>query len=144
MLKLVESHYVSAEEVQPEVSPSPLPHKAASPLRRKNKDVLADIERRREIETTLNNDCTTSGEQALWRAVITQALMDAGSQSTKREAKFHRAQSIAWFSKNNPNFQLVCALAGLDPNYVFERAHKAIRQECKWRKAPNEGQKNKR
>lgn len=132
MLKLVESHFVPAPEK--EAFAPPIPRKARA----------STIERRKEIASGYNQDCTISGEQALWRAVITQALMDAGSKSVKREAKLHRAQAIAWFSKRNPDFQLVCALAGLEVDYVFEKAHKAIRQDCKWRKDPNASQKNKR
>lgn len=131
MLKLVESPIISQEKAL-------LPHLY---LPKKDPSVL---DKYKEREHNFNFDCTVQGEQALWRAVITQALMDAGSRSIKREAKFHRAQAIAWFSKRNPDFQLVCALAGLDMDYVFDRAHKAIRQECKWRKEPNAGQKNKR
>lgn len=135
MLRLVESHFVPAPEKEEFLPP-------IRPIRRKSKPSL--IEKRKEIASGLNQDCTIFGEQALWRAVITQALMDAGSKSTKREAKFHRAQAIAWFSKRNPDFQLVCALAGLEVDYVFEKAHKAIRQDCKWRKDPTAMQKNKR
>ena len=132
MLKLVESHFVPAPEKEQFLPP--IHHKTR----------ISTIERRKEIASKLNQDCTIFGEQALWRAVITQALMDAGSKSVKREAKVHRAQAIAWFSKRNPDFQLVCTLAGLEVDYVFERAQKAIRQDCKWRKDPSAMQKNKR
>ena len=132
MLKLIESPQLPNFEFQePKYSPA-----------RKRK--ISTIEKHKVKEIGFNQDCTIYGEQALWRAVITQALTDAGSQSIKREAKFHRAQATAWFNKRNPDFQLVCALANLDLDYVFDRAHKAIRQNCKWRKDPNTNQKNKR
>jgi len=132
MLKLLESPALPAPEIK----------ECELSLPRKSKISL--IERRKATESGFNHDCTILGEEALWRAVIMQALSDAGSQSAKRETKFHRAQATAWFSKRNPDFQLVCSLAGLEANYVFERAHKAIRGGCKWRKDPNAGQKNKR
>lgn len=69
----------------------------------------------------------------MWRAVITQALMDAGSQSLKKEARFHKYRAIAWFSKRNKDLQAVCALAGLDADYVMQHAKVAIANSCKWR-----------
>lgn len=130
MLKLLESRYVPEVEVK-EVSNKPM-------------GVIRIHRLKKEREPVINLDCSVMGEQGLWRAVIMQALTDAGSQSKKMEAKFHRAQAIAWFSKRNPDFQLVCSLAGMEMEYVFERAHAAIRKDCKWRKDPNENQKNKR
>lgn len=134
MLKLLESHYVPDVEVK-EVSNKPI-----SAIRINRPIKIKD----REPERVLNLDCSIVGEKALWQAVITQALTDAGSQSKKMEAKFNRAQAIAWFSKRNPDFQLVCALADRDVDYVFERAQAAIRKNCKWRKDPSDNQKNKR
>lgn len=130
MLRLLESHYVPDVEIN---------EKVTKPIR-----VNRNYRQKKEREPVVNLDCSVMGEQGLWRAVIMQALTDAGSQSKKMEAKFHRAQAIAWFSKRNPDFQLVCALAGYEPEYVFERAHAAIRKDCKWRKDPSEKQKNKR
>jgi hypothetical protein len=134
MLKLLESHYVPDVEVKEFANRNHSKSRINRPIKIKQ----------REPEKVLNLDCSILGEKALWQAVITQALMDAGSKSKKMEAKFNRAQAIAWFSKRNPDFQLVCALADRDVDYVFERAHAAIRKDCKWRKNPNENQTNKR
>ncbi|MCP5362189.1 MAG: hypothetical protein H6908_06125 [Hyphomicrobiales bacterium] len=73
------------------------------------------------------------GEQALWRAVITQALMDAGSDSSKPEMKYDRAQAVAWLAGTTKDFHTVCAYAGLDAVYVREKAREAIRRGCVWR-----------
>lgn len=73
------------------------------------------------------------GIQALWRAVITQALMDASSNSSKVIDKVERARARAWFSKSNPDFLTVCAYADLDPSYVLQKAKEAIKRGCKWR-----------
>lgn len=83
----------------------------------------------------IGNLSTVEGEQALWRAVITQALMDAGSNSQKMEAKLERRRAIAWFRKKNRDFEAVCALAGFEVEYVLANARKAIAGGCKWRKA---------
>ncbi len=75
----------------------------------------------------------TRGEESLWKAVITQALMDAGSNSTKREARVDRARAISWLSGRSQDFLTVCSLAGLEPYYVIERVGKALERGCKWR-----------
>lgn len=130
MLKLIQSNYTPEIEITTPTIASKI-----------NNGIYRNKKERKPV---VNLDCSVMGEQGLWRAVIMQALTDAGSQSKKMEAKFHRAQAIAWFSKRNPDFQLVCALAGMEMEYVFERAHAAIRKDCKWRKDPNKNQKNKR
>ena len=75
----------------------------------------------------------SKGEEALWRAVITQALMDAGSHSTKREMRFVKAQAIAWLAGTSQDFHDVCALAGLPADYVRGKAREAIAKNCAWR-----------
>lgn len=73
------------------------------------------------------------GMRALWRAVITQALMDASSNSSKVIDKVEGARARAWFSRNNPDFITVCSYADLDPSYVIEKSKEAIKRGCKWR-----------
>ncbi len=77
---------------------------------------------------------TIYGERALWRAVITQALMDVASNSTKTIDKVERARATAWFSLRNPDFITVCHCADLDPIYVLQQAKAAISRGCSWRK----------
>lgn len=137
MLRLIESPEFSAEQYN-EIA---LPVAKNRPVRRLRSKKL---ENQREELSGFQLECGVVGEQALWRAVITQALMDAGSQSTKREARFHRAQATAWLSRRNPDFVMVCTLAGLDVDYVHGKASKAIREGCLWRQKPNERQKNRR
>lgn len=74
------------------------------------------------------------GEMALWSAVITQALMDAGSESKKPEAKKEKAKAIRWLLGNSVDFQIVCLNAGLDPCYVQQKALEAIGRNCSWRR----------
>lgn len=81
------------------------------------------------------------GEQSLWRAVITQALMDASSNSKKVIDKVERARALAWFSMRNKDFLLVCALADLDPRYVLKKVKEAIARGCKWRQKPKNTEK---
>ena len=61
-------------------------------------------------------------EPGLWRAVITQALMDAATASRKAEARRIRADAISWLLSPSDDFDAVCDNAGLDPDYVRSRA----------------------
>lgn len=73
------------------------------------------------------------GEQALWRAVIVQALMDAGSNSQKMEARYEKSQAICWLSTYSEDFKVVCDFAGLSADYVRTKSLKAMARGCKWR-----------
>ena len=75
----------------------------------------------------------TAGELALWRAVITQALMDSGSASQKREALFHKYTALCWLKGDSKDFRQVCHLAGRDPSDVKEKSSSAIARGCNWR-----------
>lgn len=84
------------------------------------------------------------GEVALWTAVITQALMDAGSESRKPEAQHEKAKAIRWLLGNSEDFQTVCQNAGLDPNNIRQKAMKAIERGCVWRQGMAEKRQAKR
>ena len=79
------------------------------------------------------NDTAARGETSLWKAVITQALMDAGSNSAKQEAQHERAKAIRWLLGNSDDFNTVCLNANLDPVCVREKARLAIGRGCTWR-----------
>lgn len=83
------------------------------------------------------------GEQALWTAVITQALMDAASRSAKHDAKREKSRAEDWLGTFDDDFQDVCDLAGLDPDYVITRATRALSSGCQWRLPAGEGWRSK-
>jgi elongation factor P hydroxylase len=72
-------------------------------------------------------------EPGLWRAVITQALMDAASRSSKSDAQRLRSDALSWLLSDADDFTAVCDNAGLDPDYVRSRARTALRRNCEWR-----------
>lgn len=78
-------------------------------------------------------------EPSLWRAVITQALMDAASNSRKSEAKRTRSDAMAWLLSDSSDFEAVCDNAGLDPDYVRTRARAALARGCIWRLPAGQG-----
>lgn len=79
------------------------------------------------------------GEQALWVAVITQAMMDALSKSRNPEAQYHRHEAIRWLSENSKDFVEVCLCAGLDPNDVRRKAKQALIAPRSWRAEAGSG-----
>ena len=86
----------------------------------------------------LNHHARTIGsfadhEPGLWRAVITQALMDAASRSRKSEAQRYRSDALSWLLSDTDDFAAVCDNAGLDPDYVRSRAKTALARNCEWR-----------
>lgn len=78
-------------------------------------------------------------EPGLWRAVITQALMDAATASRKAEARRIRADAISWLLSPSDDFDAVCDNAGLDPDYVRSRAAEAVERNCTWRLPAGQG-----
>lgn len=77
------------------------------------------------------------GYRGLWSAVITQALMDAGSNSKKPEMKSAKAKAISWLNGDSEDFTEVCIMAGFEPDYVRKKAREAIANGCKWREEFN-------
>lgn len=67
-----------------------------------------------------------SPEQRLMRAVIAQTAMEAAGKiavnsRSPLKAEEARADAIEWFRDAGDDFQRVCSLAGLEPEYVRKR-----------------------
>lgn len=77
------------------------------------------------------------GEQAVWRAVITQAVMDARSNSHKSEAQRAKLDAVAWFDSDD--FAEVCELAGMEPDYTRWRIQHALDTDMQWRLPAGQG-----
>jgi hypothetical protein len=100
------------------------------------------------ISNIHNSDASPLGsfadhEPGLWRAVITQALMDAASRSRKSEARRSREDALKWLLSNGPDFEVVCDNAGFDPGYIRRRAKEALARGCEWRLPSGEGWRTK-
>lgn len=78
-------------------------------------------------------------EPGLWRAVITQALMDASSNSRKSESRRTREDALKWLLSNSSDFEAVCDNAGFDPGYIRRRAKEALARDCSWRLPNGQG-----
>ena len=75
-------------------------------------------------------------EQALWRAVILQALLDAKSESSKPELQYHKRIAHSWLTSGSGDFHEVASLAGFESNGLRIRINAALKRNCQWRK-PN-------
>lgn len=78
-------------------------------------------------------------EPGLWKAVITQALMDASSQSQKAEAKRSKREALEWLNGTSKDFEVVCDHAGLDPSYVRMQIAGALCRNFSWRLPAGQG-----
>ena len=75
-------------------------------------------------------------EKALWKAVILQAFIDLQTNSKKKIAKTFRTKALFWFNIKNKNFVNACNCAGLDPNFVLDKASK-IKERIFYSKTKN-------
>ena len=72
-------------------------------------------------------------EEKLWTAVLARAAEDAciNIDNLVRHEGYSksmlRGQAIAWFESKSEDFQLVCELAGRNPQYVHQTMMKRIR-----------------
>ena len=87
----------------------------------------------------VEEDKETKAMISLWRAVITQALQDAGSDSRKFYSIIERRKSRQWLKGKSRSFFEICALADMNPEYVINQAQLAIRRNCKWRNDLKDG-----
>ncbi|NBO18713.1 MAG: hypothetical protein EBV03_05680 [Proteobacteria bacterium] len=79
------------------------------------------------------------GEKAMWMAVITQAMMDALSRSSKVDEQYHKHEAIRWLTGNGKDFKMVCILADVDPEYIRSRVKKALAAPRLWRAKAGSG-----
>ncbi len=93
--------------------------------------VIHDIQEPREPELEV------ASELALWRAVLTQALMDAGNLSQQYELRLEREKARRWLLGNQHDFAFVCWMAGYDPRDVRAKARAALARDCVCRKPPD-------
>lgn len=79
------------------------------------------------------------GETALWVAVLTQAMMDALSNSRNPETRVHKHEAIRWLIEGSKDFRTVCHYAGMDPDYVRKKAKRSLTNPTSWRAEAGKG-----
>lgn len=60
-------------------------------------------------------------DRQLWCAVLSQAIADATSLRTSREAQREQRAAMKWLLTDTIDFPTVCTLAGLEPEAVRDR-----------------------
>lgn len=63
-------------------------------------------------------------EKELWRAVMSQALLDISDRSLRAR---DRREARRWFSMQSLDFLTVCDLADMDPNSIRKKALKMMK-----------------
>lgn len=80
-------------------------------------------------------------EQSIWRAVLVQALMDASSNSKKKENIQWKEEALIWLRGKSQDFLMVCHYAGFEPEFVRLMAKRALQRDCVWRLPPGTSEK---
>ena len=92
----------------------------------------------------INDDRVTLPEKDLWVAVLCRAALDACKGAPRLNMKlrsnvthqnnytYDRDQARHFFLRGGTHFNLICELAGRNPNYVQERVRKIILRKNGW------------
>ena len=92
----------------------------------------------------INDDRVTLPEKDLWVAVLTRAVLDAckgaprlnmslrSNITHKNNYTYDRDQARHFFLQGGSHFNLVCELAGRNPDYVKQQVRKIILRKNGW------------
>ena len=92
----------------------------------------------------INDDRVTLPEKDLWVAVLTRAVLDAckgaprlnmslrSNITHKNNYTYDRDQARHFFMTGGSHFNLICELAGRDPDYIQHRVRKIILRKEGW------------
>ena len=92
----------------------------------------------------MNGDRVTLPEKELWVAVLSRAALDAckgpprlnldlrSNVTHQNNYTYDRDQARHFFMKGGSHFNLICELAGRDPDYVQQRVRKIILRKNGW------------
>lgn len=83
----------------------------------------------------------TRGEQALWTAVLTQAIQDIKSKNKKSEERAAQFLAEQWIGSED--FFDVCERAGMNPRHVLSKIEKARERGFEWRLPAGQGWRSK-
>jgi hypothetical protein len=88
---------------------------------------------------------SASNDQALWRAVIAQALDDASRPLSKLTyMRLDQLRARDWFMKDNRDFEQVCALADMNADRVRKHALPLIERATQRDTTPGQGRNTSR
>ena len=95
-------------------------------------------------DTSMEGDRVTLPEKELWVAVLCRAVLDAckgppnlnlslqSNVTHQNHYTYDRDQAYHFFMKGGPHFNLICELAGRNPDYVQRQVRKIILKRNGW------------
>jgi len=95
-------------------------------------------------DITMEGDRVTPPEKGLWTAVLTRAVLDAckgppnlnlslqSNVTHQNHYTYDRDQARHFFMRGGSYFDLICELAGRDPDYVKQSVRKIILRKDGW------------
>ena len=72
-------------------------------------------------------------EQQLWRSVLRQAFEDAFLGAKLHLCDYERRDARSFVTDRSTNFDYVCELAGLSPDYVWDKLQKFRKENYVWK-----------
>lgn len=72
-------------------------------------------------------------EQQLWRSVLRQAFEDAFLGAKLHLCDYERRDARSFVTERSTNFDSVCELAGLSPDYVWDKLQKFRKENYVWK-----------
>ena len=72
-------------------------------------------------------------EQQLWRSVLRQAFEDAFLGAKLHLCNYERQDARDFVTERSKNFDYVCELAGLSPDYVWDKLQQFKNKKEKYR-----------
>ena len=73
----------------------------------------------------------SSSEIILYKAIITQAIIDATNTSDAPKARAMEQDAKTWIFGNSDYFQKICYMAEIEPGFVVKITKEAIKLNCK-------------
>jgi hypothetical protein len=71
--------------------------------------------------------------QELWRGVLNQAFRDAFLPAQLHLCDYERRDARSFVTDRSINFDYVCELAGLSPDYVWDKLQKFRKENYVWK-----------
>ena len=72
-------------------------------------------------------------EQQLWRSVLRQAFEDAFLGAKLHLCDYEKRDARSFVTERSTNFDSVCELAGLSPDYVWDKLQKFRKENYVWK-----------
>ena len=76
---------------------------------------------------TIDESSIVYAERVLWRAVIAQAIKDIIHHESCTNTYIDKCDALDFFSRKEGRFTVICAAAGYDVDYAYDKVVKYLR-----------------